>query len=143
MPLPDSVEVLAIQDLAYRYAAANDDRDVDAIAACFTDTGSFGLQIRGQDPVGPFDHATQPDLRGFMGDTLGQQTDQRRHLVTNLRVRREDDDTYALTSYFTLVVTDAGVTRVLTTGVYSDTVVRAGSGVWLFAAKWLDLDGQP
>jgi 3-phenylpropionate/cinnamic acid dioxygenase small subunit len=140
---PDPADVLAIQDLAYRYAAANDDRDVDAIAACFTDTGSFGLQIRGQDPVGPFDHATQPDLRTFMGDTLGQQTDQRRHLVTNVRVRRIADETCEVTSYFSLVVTDQGVTQVLTTGIYSDTVVRAGNGDWHFSAKWLDLDGQP
>ncbi len=143
MQPPDPAEVLAIQDLAYRYAAANDERDVKAIAECFTATGSFGLQIRGLDPVGPFDHATTPDLRTFMGETLGQQTDQRRHVVTNLRIRRQSAHSYSVTSYFSLMVTDQGVTRVLTTGVYSDTVVRAAEGGWLFSEKWLDLDGQP
>lgn len=138
----DPVDALAVQHLVHTYAAANDDRDVDAIVACFEPDGSFGLQVVGQEPVGPFDASTEPDLRTFMAETLGAQDDQRRHVVTNIRVVEASSDRWVVTSYFTLVVTDAGRTDVLTTGVYRDDVVRRPEG-WRFAAKWLDLDGAP
>ena len=138
----DPRDTLALQQLCFDYAAANDDRDVEAILACFTPDGTFGLQVAGQDPVGPFGPATTPDAATFFAETLGQQSDQRRHVVTNVRFVDVEPDRCTLLSYFTLCVTDAGTTQVLTTGVYRDEAVRL-DGAWRFASKWLDLDGTP
>lgn len=133
---------LAIQQVAFAYAAANDDRDIAAIDACFTSDGSFGLQVAGHDPVGPFDPSTSPTRSDFFAADLGSQDDQRRHVVTNMRFVEVAPDRVTTLSYFTLQVTAAGATRTLTTGVYRDTFERVG-GEWLIAAKWLDLDGAP
>ena len=127
------------EPVLYAYAAANDVRDIDAIVRCFSPDGTFGLQIVDQEPVGPFGPDAETSLRDFMSATLFQQDDQRRHVVTNPRIRRIDEDAHEVLSYFTLIVTDGQGTRVLTTGVYRDKVVRAG-GAWLISTKWLDLE---
>jgi len=138
----DPRDALAIQHVAFTYASANDDRDIAAIDACFTPDGSFGLRIAGQDPIGPFDPSTTPTRSDFFSADLGAQTDQRRHVVTNLRFVEVEADRVVTLSYFTLMVTDGGVTRALTTGVYRDVMVRNDGG-WLIAEKWLELDGSP
>jgi len=138
----DPRAALAIQQLVFTYAAANDHGDVDAIMECFEPDGSFGLRVAGSDPVGPFDEGTSPNLRTFFGQTLGAQDDQRRHVITNLRFSYVGPTRCVVTAYFTLVVTDAGVSHVLTAGEYTDEVVLR-SGRWRFAAKWLELDGSP
>lgn len=136
----DPAEVLAIHDLLYTYAAANDDRDVAVIVDCFTEEGSFGLQVAGAEPIGPL---AGQDLHDLYATMLGAQSDQRRHVITNVRVSRLDEGRCRVLSYFTLQVTDAGVTKTLTCGVYTDTVIQHGDGGWRFESKWLDLDGQP
>ena len=139
MDHPDPRDELAIQRLVFDYAAGNDDRDIDAIMACFTPEGSFGLQVAGQDPVGPIEGAEA--VAAFYGETLGAQDDQRRHVITNVRLLECDGRTARATSYFSLMVTDDSGTRVATTGVYADTLVRGEDG-WRFATKWLDLAGM-
>ena len=134
----DASTVLAIHELYYDYAAGNDDRDLEAIGRCFSAEGSFGLQIAGQEPWGPY--LGREAVLAFMGDDLGAQRDQRRHVMTNIRVSRVSDDEARSTCYFTLLVTDGGTTRVATTGVYRDRVVL-DEGRWVFAEKWLDLEG--
>jgi 3-phenylpropionate/cinnamic acid dioxygenase small subunit len=140
-PIPvDPADVRPIHDLLFTYAAANDVRDIDEIVGCFTSDGTFGLQVMGQEPVGPFGADSETTLRDFMSTTLTHQDDQRRHVITNVRIRRIDELVHEVLSYFTLVVTDGRGTRVLTTGVYHDTVAEV-DGSWLIRAKWLDLDG--
>lgn len=133
---------LAIQQLQFTYASANDRRDVDAIMACFEPDGSFGLHVAGSDAVGPFDAGSTPDLRAFFAQSLGAQGDQRRHVITNVRFVEASSHRCLVSAYLTLVVTDAGRTQALTAGEYTDEVVLR-EGQWRFARKWLELDGSP
>jgi hypothetical protein len=128
-----------IHELMSDYAWGNDVRDIGLIVSCFTEDGGFGLQIAGQEPVGPF--RGRPALVEFMGSALLSQTDQRRHVITNVKLTRVSADEYAARSYLTLAVTDGGATRIATTGWYEDTIVLEG-GRWLIGDRWLWLDGQ-
>lgn len=139
MVRPDVRDVLDIHDLIYTYAAANDDRDLEAIAACFESSGSFGLQVAGEEPLGPFSGAAMME---FFAGMLGVQSDQRRHVITNVRVREIAAAEFEVKSYFSLIVTDAGSTQVLTAGEYTD-VVRRNDGSVKFVKKMLQLDAQP
>lgn len=128
-----------IHEVMAQYAWGNDVRDIPTIAECFADDGSFGLQIAGHEPVGPF--GGRPAVADFMASALSTQTDQRRHVITNISLSRIGTDEFRARSYLSLMVTDAGVTRVATTGWYEDTFVRTSSG-WRIASRWLWLDGQ-
>ena len=82
MNIEDLVDRVSIQELLSDYAWGNDVRDIDAIAECFSSDGSFGLQIVGQDPVGPV--RGRPDVADFLRAALVTQRDQRRHVMANL-----------------------------------------------------------
>lgn len=138
----DPADALAVTDVLLDYARANDVRDVDAIVRCFAPDGSFAMQVAGQEPLGPFDDASEPTLRAFMAATLGAQADRRRHVLTNVQVRALGPDEVTARAYLTLVVTDGGGTAVRATGEYEDVLRRDGDR-WLVVRKSLALDAAP
>jgi hypothetical protein len=139
MTADDILDRTGIQEVMAQYAWGNDVRDIPTIAACFADDGTFGLQIAGHEPVGPI--VGRPAVAEFMESALRPQTDQRRHVISNISLTRVDPDRFQARSYLSLMVTDGGVTRVATTGWYEDTFVRGPEG-WLISSRWLWLDGQ-
>ncbi|MFK7830648.1 MAG: nuclear transport factor 2 family protein [Congregibacter sp.] len=130
----DKVEIL---ELLSRSAYAYDERKLDMLAACFTEDAQFSILIRDADMMGPFDG--REAIMGLYRGALEQQTDVRRHVVSNAFFDRETEDPKII-SNLTLFATDSGDTRLLTTGVYSDTV-RHEDGVWRLYRRHLDLDG--
>ena len=82
---------------------------------------------------------TQPKLRqrnrGFITETTNAQTDQRRHVITNIMV--EADGTAR--ANLTLVVIDGGNVEVKTAGVYTVQLVEEDGGL-RFKRMQLDLD---
>jgi uncharacterized protein (TIGR02246 family) len=127
----------AVAELLAGYAAANDLRDVGLISECFTPDGAFILHIAGSDTIGPL----QPrrDLLAFFGAAFGAQSDQRRHVVTNVRLLESDDDRARVEAYLTLIVTDGGRTALQSAGRYDAEVVRDVRG-WRFRSLTLFLD---
>jgi 3-phenylpropionate/cinnamic acid dioxygenase small subunit len=67
------------------------------------------------------------------------QTDQRRHVTTNVVILEETDTTASVASYLTLLVTDGGATRLQAAGVYRDQFVLDGDR-WKIRRRHLDLD---
>ena len=127
----------AIAELLAGYGAANDLRDVALIGDCFTPDGTFLLHIAGGQTIGPLE--PREELVAFFGAAFAAQNDQRRHVVTNVRLLESDDDRARVEAYLTLIVTDGGQTTLQSAGRYDAEVVHDGTG-WRFRAMTLFLD---
>lgn len=127
----------ALAELFGAYAAANDLRDVGLVGDCFTADGAFTLHIAGADTIGPLE--PRDALLEFFGQAFGAQDDQRRHVITNLRLVEDGEDAARAEAYLSLIVTDAGVTALKSAGRYRADLVRDG-GAWRFRSLTLDLD---
>ncbi len=127
----------AIAELFAGYAAANDLRDVSLIGECFTADGAFLLHIAGADTIGPLQ--PRDELLAFFGAAFAAQSDQRRHLVTNIRVLEPGEAAARVEAYLTLIVTGGGVTALKSAGRYEAEVVADGAD-WRFRSLTLFLD---
>jgi hypothetical protein len=126
----------AIEDLANRYSLAYDTADLDGIEATFTEDASFSMVIAGGDKLsfGP-----REAIMKLMRDSMSAQTDQRRHINTNLIVEGEQDGVTRTKHYLTLVATEGGEISLLSAGLYSAEIVDDG-GSLRFRSLHLDLD---
>lgn len=128
---------LAIHELMGRAAFALDERDLETLQASFATDAVMSVQIAGGDPLGPFDG--REAIMGLMKDSMAQQTDQRRHVVSNLFIDDSDAHQPRVTSYLTLFATENSAVRLICTGVYRDEV-RRENGSWVLARRHLDLE---
>jgi hypothetical protein len=126
-----------IADLWGGYGAANDLHDLDLVESCFTEDASFTIHIAGAGSVGPLQ--PRKEIVAFFRDALTAQTDQRRHVLTNLRYLEDTQERARMTAYLSLVVTDNGQTVLKSAGVY-ETEVILDDGEWRFRSMVLSLD---
>jgi SnoaL-like protein len=122
----------AVADLFARYAAAMDDNDFDVLRQVFTEQSSFTVDITGGPTVGPFN--SRDETVDFIQSTTQEQQDQRRHVITNVRI--DGNTAYGILSLF---VTANGELTVQTTGVYKCELGEEG-GTTRFASMYLTLD---
>jgi 3-phenylpropionate/cinnamic acid dioxygenase small subunit len=127
---------LAIHELLARWAYAYDERETAMLADCFTENANFSMRIAGGDLVGPF--AGREAIMELMTGSLDEQTDVRRHVVSNIFFEAEGDQPRVI-STLTLMATENGEIQLLSAGVYRDTVVNE-AGVWRLVNRHLDLD---
>lgn len=128
----------AIENVLNRYSIAYDDNDMAEMADTFADKAVMTLRIAGGDLIGPFEG--KDAVMKLMTDSLASQTDQRRHVTTNMVVRSEDESTAAVTSYLTLISIENGTATLLSTAKYEDELVRESDGAWRFAKRHIELD---
>jgi SnoaL-like protein len=102
----------AIAELLARYAAANDLHSREILASTLTAGATATIHIADADSIGPLEG--RQTIVSFFGDILDSQTDQRRHVITNIR-RLEGA---RVNAYLTLIVTDRGETVVKSAGLY-------------------------
>lgn len=126
---------IAIERLLNTYSLAYDSRDLETMDSCFTADAVFSMQVAGQEPVS-FDG--RDTIMKLMTDSMASQTDQRRHMNSNLLVS-EEDGVVRTTSYLTLVATEANQIQLLSSGVYRNEIVEDG-GTLRFRRLHLDLD---
>jgi ketosteroid isomerase-like protein len=119
-------------DVFARYAAAMDDNEFGMLRAVFSDDAVFTVDITGGPTVGPFESGDA--IVEFISSTTEEQQDQRRHVITNIRI--DGDTAYGILSLF---VTADGQLTVQTTGVYRVTLVDSGGEV-RFSEMYLTLD---
>lgn len=112
-----------IQDLLNRYSLAYDTNDMDTMAGCFTEAATFRLRLPGNDPI-VFE--TRDAILKLMTDSQATQTDQRRHVNSNLIVHGTEDGVTRTTHYLTLLATEDGEIKVLSAGVYRLELVEEG-----------------
>lgn len=126
----------AIENLANTYSLCYDSGDLETMAGLFTEDAVFSLVVAGGDRIA---FESRDAIMKLMGDSLATQTDQRRHINSNLIVEGEADGVTRTTHYLTLVATEDGVISLLSAGVYSSTIVE-DAGVLRFRTLHLDLD---
>ncbi len=127
-----------IENVLNRYSIAYDENDMTEMADTFADDAVLTMRIGDGDPIGPFEGKAA--VMKLMTDSLASQSDQRRHVTTNLALRREDGTTAAVTSYLTLISVADGVARVLSTARYEDELRCEADGAWRFTKRHIQLD---
>ena len=126
----------AVEDLANRYSLAYDTADLDTMETVFAEDATFSMVIAGGDRIsfGPRDA-----IMKLMRDSMASQTDQRRHVNTNLIVEGTDGGVTRTKHYLTLFGTENGEISLLSAGLYSSEIVEEG-GSLRFKTLHLDLD---
>jgi hypothetical protein len=126
----------AIEDLANRYSLAYDTADLETIEKVFTEDATFSMVIAGGDKIsfGP-----REAIMKLMGDSMSSQTDQRRHVNSNLIVEGTEDGVTRTKHYLSLFATENGEINLLSAGLYSSEIVEEG-GTLRFRSLHLDLD---
>jgi ketosteroid isomerase-like protein len=114
-----------------RYGWAFDERDRSALAECFTDDGVWRGLIMGTEPVGP--HVGASTIATWLAGFWDTQTDQRRHVFTNVVIGEFDGLQAKAHAYLTLFGSQDGTTRMITTGPYRFTLRQTGDGQWRIA----------
>lgn len=140
-PAPDLAARAVIGDLLSRAAVALDEREDAVLASCFAEDALFSLRIAGGDLIGPFEG--REGIMGLMRGAWDEQTDKRRHVVSNIFYPPAEEATVAgaipVVSYLSLFATEHGEVTLLCTGIYRDEIVVDGSRCEL-VRRHLDLD---
>ena len=127
---------LAVHELLGRAAFAFDERDLAMLEDCFAADARFSMRIAGGDLVGPFEG--REAIMGLMKGAMDAQTEVRRHVISNIFFDDEAEQATVI-SNLTLLATENGEIRLLSAGVYRDTLEEEG-GRWRVLARHLDLD---
>jgi 3-phenylpropionate/cinnamic acid dioxygenase small subunit len=139
----DVADKLAIHELLARSAYALDERIVEMLAASFAADARFTMRIAGGDLIGPFDG--REGIMQLMTGAMAEQTDKRRHVVSNIFFTPEanastpEGDAVAVVSNLTLLATEHGRITLMSAGIYEDLVVQR-EGVWQIFRRHLELD---
>jgi 3-phenylpropionate/cinnamic acid dioxygenase small subunit len=127
---------LSIHELLGRAAYAYDESNIKLLEASFSENASFTMRIAGGDLVGPFEGRVA--IIALMTKSMAEQTDVRRHIISNIFFEDSDIDIKVI-SNLTLIATEKGKIKLLTTGIYYDTVVIEG-GDYRLARRHIELD---
>ena len=133
----NSTTRLQITETLNRYAWSYDTRDLDLMRECLAVNGVFDVTLGGEDGWGP--HEGRETIVEWLASIMQEQTDQRRHCVTNIIFREIDGTTALVESYLMLTAVEDGVLRVVCTATYHDKMVVA-YGRWVIQHKTLKLD---
>lgn len=127
----------AVTELLNRAGVAYDTADTDFLTGMFADDNAvFHMTIAGGDVI-PFEG--KDNIGKLFTDSLQEQTDQRRHVITNIFFSNEADDSITATSYLVLISVEDGALKVISSGMYTDDCVRQGTE-WKLQKRRLDLD---
>lgn len=127
------IDQQTVSQLFSTYAWSMDAREFDLFDEVFSEDASFVVSIAGAVAAGPFEGRAA--LVDFIRSTTLEQQDQRRHVITNVRLAGDGGATATLT----LLVVDNGVLTVKSCGVYRVGLVQEG-GAWRFGTMDLALD---
>ena len=127
----------SLEQLFAQYGWPMDSKEFPTLNQVFTKDASFTVQIAGGDTYGPIEG--REAIYDFVSQTVGAQTDQRRHVITNMRLERSTDEGATATAILTLLVIDNGQIDVKSSGLYRGDIVQE-DGDWRFSNLHLHLD---
>jgi hypothetical protein len=132
-----------IEHVLARWALGYDEGDVPMMESCFTEDAQMRMEIGKldgtQDVMGPY--VGRAEVMSLFTDHQGEQSDQRRHVTTNLVIADDRGGEASVVSYLSLFVTDENGTRLQATGVYRDEFVEQ-AGEWRIRERFLHLDSR-
>ncbi len=126
-----------IENAFARYALAYDDGNMDAVEATFAEDAVLSMKIGDGELIGPM-NGIEEIMKLFRG-AHESQTDQRRHITTNLLVEEVDATTVKTISYLLITSAENGALTALSTGKYEDEFRKSGDG-WLISKRHIALD---
>ena len=129
-------DTLAITGLLNQAGTAYDTGDLEFILDLFLEDSVFELVIAGNEPMV---FAGKENIRALFEGAHETQTDQRRHCITNVFFTDETDTSVTAVSNLILISVEDGALTVLSTGVYTDSVVLV-DGAWKLQRRHLHLD---
>ena len=129
-------DTLAITGLLNRAGTAYDTGDLEFIMDLFLEDSVFEIVIAGNDPMA---FAGKENIRGLFEGAHTTQTDQRRHCITNIYFTDETDTSVTAVSTLILISVENGALTVLSSGLYTDSVVLV-DGAWKLQRRHLHLD---
>ena len=127
----------AIEQLFADYGWPMDSREFSVLGDTFTEDAEFTIHITGGDTIGPI--SGRDAIVEFCSSTVGEQTDQRRHVITNVRIGPETGSDARVTAILTLIVVENGSLEVKSSGLYDTHAVLDGDR-WRFSSIVLTLD---
>jgi len=127
----------AIAEILGRLGWAYDSGNLDYFEAVYFKDSRFTVSIAGMGQVG--DYRGIDKIMELYRGSKATQTDQRRHMISNLFFAEESASSATAVSCLTLLATKDGVTKVLSAGVYTDKFVLLG-GAWRIQHRDLALD---
>ena len=126
----------AIEDLFGRWGWGQDSLQFDYVKDALAPDARMTVDIADKPAVVQLDGAA---ISEFIESSTRQQTGTHRHLITNLHLEEEREDSARAIAYLTVMVTEDGKLFPQTTGVYRADVVRR-NGDWRFQSIHLALD---
>jgi hypothetical protein len=114
-----------------------DSREFEVLGDTFTKDADFTIAITDGDTIGPIDG--RDAIVEFCSSTVHEQTDQRRHVITNVRIGPQTETEADVTAILTLIVVADGELNVKSSGLYRTRAVLDGDR-WRFASMHLTLD---
>ena len=127
----------AVYALYVDYAAGMDIKEFDLTRNTFASDSTFSLTIKGSPAIEPIRGAQA--IGDFIESTTRAQTDQRRHVITNVR-HVEEGGAHVAYAYLSLLVTDEAGLSAQCTGLYRSEIVEE-DGAPRFGNMHLELDG--
>jgi 3-phenylpropionate/cinnamic acid dioxygenase small subunit len=127
-----------IEQLFADYAWPLDTKDWDGFDDLFTDDVSATISIAGEQVMGPLE-GKDVVVETFSGSAKGQ-TDVRRHVISNLRLKPINDNEVNATAVLTLLVVDGGKLELKSSGLYFTRIVRGDDKKWRFNELQIALD---
>jgi hypothetical protein len=123
----EAADRVMIAERVHRYGWGYDERDRALLADCFTADAVWEGSIMGGDTVGPFEG--RDAVTAFLVDFWATQTDQRRHIFTNVVVDDLRGSSAVAHAYLLLTASSQATMTPVTTGPYRLTL-RKEDGVW-------------
>lgn len=133
----EAADRVAIQEVLARSAYALDERQLEMLEDTFSSNATLVIDIAGADAEMSF--AGREAIMGLMTTSMAEQSDQRRHVVTNVFIENEQGDRAVVVSNVTITSVENGAIRLVTSGLYRDEVLRE-DGVWRIAHRRIELD---
>lgn len=118
---------LAVVERVHLYGWGYDERNRDLLAGCFTEDGTWEGHVMGIDSVGPF--VGREAVVDFLAAFWDEQTDQRRHIFTNVVVSDLTATSGVAHAYLMLTASTGGEMKPVTVGPYR-LEMRKASGIW-------------
>jgi len=119
-----------IAERVHRYGWGYDERDRELLGDCFTADGVWEGSIMGGDKVGPFEG--RDAVVAFLTEFWTVQTDQRRHIFTNVVVDDLTDNSAVAHAYLLLTASSDSTMTPVTNGPYR-LIMRKEAGNWRIA----------
>ena len=137
---PGAVQArLQIAETFYRFAIGHDEARLDVVLSCFTPDGSFAVS---QGHAAPFTmHHGRAEIEAALANVIGQQNDQRRHLMSNIVIEELTATTAHVVAYgLVSAVGPANGLRLGASVIYVADIALEADGCWRFAAFHIGMD---